>query len=327
MPSRRKPLDTPPSLQLRTCFQCRQPPGTDVQLKRCAGCADVVYCSKECQKAAWPKHKEICRPIVKDRKGSTSDRTELVVRRYGYRNAIEFHQALKDFIEANHWAFQTFAKALALMQGDSASDSDEAFSKMLQVNLLCSKNSRQLNPACSFVMSSYRWIAPDDFRSEARNAEEWARAGSLRELATERYKKNLEFKALRTIVFRVAAVGMCDLYFYAQYRCTLPILDLAPQDIASLPAMVEDVFAITKASINADMAFKCGCDDTSDYMPLPGHFVQKHKSWVWEASFSSWDTLMENGRRCWELDLVIDVLSRLKSGYAIPDILGIVQLL
>ncbi|TBU43779.1 hypothetical protein BD309DRAFT_1000886 [Dichomitus squalens] len=307
MPSRRKPLDTPPSLKLRTCFQCRQPPGTDVQLKRCAGCADVVYCSKE----------EICRPIVKDTKGPTSlERTELV-----------FHQALKDFIEANHRAFQTFAKALALMQGDSASDSDEALSRMLEVDLLCSKNSRQLNPTCSFVMSSYRWVTLDDFRSEANNAEEWARAGSLRELATERYKKNPEFKALRTIVFRVAAVGMYDLYFYAQYRRTLPILDPAPQDIASLPAMVEDVFAITKASINADMAFKRVDDDTSDYLPLPGRFVRKHKSWVWEASFSSWDTLMANGRRCWELDLVIDVLSRLKSGYAIPDILGIVQML
>jgi len=42
---------------LSSCGNCK---GADDKLSKCAGCAGVAYCSKECQKADWKRHKAEC---------------------------------------------------------------------------------------------------------------------------------------------------------------------------------------------------------------------------------------------------------------------------
>eukprot|EP00798_Chlamydomonas_sp_ICE-L_P020078 gene20078-26794_t len=44
------------------CFVCRTHVGRG-NLKKCAGCHRVAYCSKECQKADWKAHKPVCRTL------------------------------------------------------------------------------------------------------------------------------------------------------------------------------------------------------------------------------------------------------------------------
>ena len=42
--------------------------GRKIRLHECLGCYDAMYCSEECQKAAWPDHKNFCREVQRKRK-------------------------------------------------------------------------------------------------------------------------------------------------------------------------------------------------------------------------------------------------------------------
>ena len=48
---------------LRYCARCGAQEVHVAQFKRCAACKDegALYCSKECQRAAWPAHKAACK--------------------------------------------------------------------------------------------------------------------------------------------------------------------------------------------------------------------------------------------------------------------------
>jgi predicted DNA-binding protein YlxM (UPF0122 family) len=47
------------------CSQCKKT-GAELNtiLQKCARCRTVLYCSKECQRTDWPKHKEVCRVLA-----------------------------------------------------------------------------------------------------------------------------------------------------------------------------------------------------------------------------------------------------------------------
>ncbi|KAI0350224.1 hypothetical protein OH77DRAFT_1413503 [Trametes cingulata] len=49
---------SPPFNHELRCHHCRNVK-SEQALKRCAACRVVMYCSKECQKKAWPEHKYV----------------------------------------------------------------------------------------------------------------------------------------------------------------------------------------------------------------------------------------------------------------------------
>ncbi|KAH6847648.1 hypothetical protein B0I37DRAFT_431407 [Chaetomium sp. MPI-CAGE-AT-0009] len=48
----------------RRCRNCRRPETGDVALKKCARCLEAAYCSAECQKMDWKKHRVRCEAAV-----------------------------------------------------------------------------------------------------------------------------------------------------------------------------------------------------------------------------------------------------------------------
>ena len=50
-----------------SCTQCG---GAAKNLKACSACMSVAYCSRDCQKAAWPAHKQVCSALKHERVSS-----------------------------------------------------------------------------------------------------------------------------------------------------------------------------------------------------------------------------------------------------------------
>jgi len=47
---------------MQACRQCGKVGGTPgVKLRKCARCLEVAYCSAECQKTDWRKHRMECK--------------------------------------------------------------------------------------------------------------------------------------------------------------------------------------------------------------------------------------------------------------------------
>ncbi|KAI9011606.1 hypothetical protein DFJ74DRAFT_684072 [Hyaloraphidium curvatum] len=56
-------LEADPKSMTPRCYQCGfSPEGGQASMKRCSRCKIACYCSVECQRAAWPSHKKMCRP-------------------------------------------------------------------------------------------------------------------------------------------------------------------------------------------------------------------------------------------------------------------------
>jgi hypothetical protein len=51
------------------CDYCKAKESEALILQICTGCKNHMYCGKECQLKAWPKHKEMCRNFSSGRIG------------------------------------------------------------------------------------------------------------------------------------------------------------------------------------------------------------------------------------------------------------------
>lgn len=63
-----------------TRVQCPNEAVPEHPLKECAGCSNVAYCSRECQKLDWKQggHRKACFEIQNERLGKAFDPSEIL---------------------------------------------------------------------------------------------------------------------------------------------------------------------------------------------------------------------------------------------------------
>ncbi|RDX52863.1 zf-MYND-domain-containing protein [Lentinus brumalis] len=97
------------------CRQCDRAAAKGERFRKCTGCKMTIYCSEECQRAAWPNHKDICHFMQTDSGWPIFDAIAEAAQNEGDLEALaemeqrQVLQALiRDFVEAHRptlWAY------------------------------------------------------------------------------------------------------------------------------------------------------------------------------------------------------------------------------
>ncbi|KAI0643285.1 hypothetical protein C8Q79DRAFT_915383 [Trametes meyenii] len=308
---------------LRRCHHCGRPQDEGVELKKCAGCASVVYCSKECQKAAWKIHKPACPSGAQERALNQATKN-LLIHPFGFKNGDECSQAVRDFVEAHSWAFTAYTKALVTLSGgpDRALDPP----KLLEIELecLCAPGLAR-NPANTFRFVGHRWRTADDFGSTPDGADNWERSEEVRALSNETHAGEPSFAGVLPVLYSITRINLWQTFFYPLYRPTLIKDPETGREIKSStemdPALL-DVLAVCKGSVRLGLSLRCVAGQRS-IPALPGQFVRTNKRWTWEPLFGDWEKYLDGPR---PNQTVNELLSLNKfSGLEVPSLLYLIR--
>ncbi|EIW60819.1 uncharacterized protein TRAVEDRAFT_64172 [Trametes versicolor FP-101664 SS1] len=95
------------------CWKYESDLPANTKLKRCVGCSVALYCSRDCQKAAWATHKRLCRPS-----DSESAPNSLPNQLAGHSTPLELFTNLNEWVSNTHdYAFRTLMRAAVLLNG------------------------------------------------------------------------------------------------------------------------------------------------------------------------------------------------------------------
>ncbi|RDX52778.1 hypothetical protein OH76DRAFT_1416471 [Lentinus brumalis] len=141
------------------CEQCSRHDLDKRECKRCGGCSTVLYCSKDCQRAAWPSHKEICRW----RPPSVSE--------LGYATPLALKKVLQEWAETQYYALTTIANAAVYLNGGW--DVIRGQPCAIVMHLAAEPYSRDANPSQAFRVMKTR-VAHRDSLAALQNGWEEA---------------------------------------------------------------------------------------------------------------------------------------------------------
>ncbi|KAI0806921.1 hypothetical protein C8Q74DRAFT_1187381 [Fomes fomentarius] len=196
------------------CIQCQTPRSSlGNPLKRCAGCSVAVYCSRECQKAAWPTHKLVCSTNSAN-KDIEKDAPHVTL---GYETASSMFNAFTEWAGAQYITLTTLANCQVHGEGgvDFTFASPRAFVLYIRArNLKDTKG----NPRKAFYLE--RWgMADKDHHPYI--TESWSIVKSTCERITEEMRSSVAspyFVGYIPAFFLINGSGMKSYHQYAIYR-------------------------------------------------------------------------------------------------------------
>ncbi|KAL1943668.1 hypothetical protein VTO73DRAFT_4113 [Trametes versicolor] len=302
MASRYEDYMTAP-VALRRCYQCGNPEDEQLKLRKCAGCASVLYCSKECQKRNWMYHKPTCR--IDGQHGPMFIEHNSQAKMFGFRDVDEFLAALRDFVAAHEWTFQSYVKAFVALGGGAEHMNTPPKVLLIMLTCLCARGS-SLDPARTFGFARAEWQTVEEYKRTPDGASDWQNSARLRELSQEQ-RDDPRFAGALPVMFVVENVTVTVRYgiIWTQYHPRPGLLDglWTREDIRK--TVLRDVLVLCTSSIRLGLALRCARGQDS-LAALPGRFVRDaNRRWKWEPLLTDWDQYLEGPRGIEEVDTLL----------------------
>ncbi|KAI0688304.1 hypothetical protein C8T65DRAFT_589623 [Cerioporus squamosus] len=302
---------------LRRCYHCgrsSQTEGENFRLRRCGGCMTSRYCSKDCQKADWNKHKIHCRTTVEfaaEPETATAINEEL--QSLGFSSFHGFAEAFTEFLDAHDWALKACAKAFVLMEGGIEWSQNPQ--KMLWITLAPASSPgvpARRNTSRILKFKYHEFINLEEkFAEIPETGLKWAEYESERQAAHRRYSIHPSYVGLLPVMYEVQGVNMTQSLYYPLYR---PTRNTTCAQI-SKRLTLGDILTLCIGSINEGFPLR-PIDDASPLLAFPGQYVRDQGTWTWRPFFADWNRYRRGAFKA--LD---ETLSRMEVGVTVPELI------
>ncbi|TFK87934.1 hypothetical protein K466DRAFT_599095 [Polyporus arcularius HHB13444] len=284
---------------LSRCHNCGDGQRTG-KLKRCAGCNTAKYCSRECQREAWPSHKLGCRykstpdgpGAGKEEHCTPEERRARILQSLGFPTAVSLAHALKDWAEAHRWTFTTMTKATVLLEGGPDCLQLNTGTPRFMSYIITPNKAGDGSPASTFLVESACLISAEECgggSSVLQKAWEDAEPGRKAMDASFREDGEASFAGVISVIYFFHNTGMVVHNQHPVYRTQ----NNAPLD-EQTKTVVRDLLSMCKGSINAGVCLRA--HNPSSNLPDPYLMVRSKKTWSTEPLFrgsDSWNSVTQ----------------------------------
>ncbi|KAI0700518.1 hypothetical protein C8T65DRAFT_580272 [Cerioporus squamosus] len=286
---------------LRHCNNCAKRETSGAKLRKCGGCSTAFYCSVECQKAEWRRHK------------GCGDSGSL-----RYESVDVFARDLQDFMEAHSWAFRMLISVQRQLQRDANPDVPSSeLSRLLRFRLRCqatiSDTHKHRNPATRFLLVSHTF---EDLDTYASNSElVWEQSAAMRDEAHRAY--TLQYPRytgqLFAVKYKVPGTHAGAMNYFPVETPRAP----APGTPEQRRPILEDMAEFCTRSINHGFPMRMQVSGHAfTLLAYPGTFVRSERRWTWQAIFEDWKSYTPGQHR--RLDLAV---AEMKTRMTIPQLI------